>query len=349
MKNNISNPPLVSVIMTVFNTETYLSEAVNSILNQSFKDFEFIIIDDGSTDGSATLLDSLSDPRIQLLKSAENLGLIAQSNKALQLARGKYIARMDSDDISLPDRLQTQVAFLEKHKHVGLCGTYLMYFDEERSYTKSILPKTHDAIGAFYLFGNSVVHATIMFRKSILDEFQIRYPTDVRAGGDIAFLSSLYEYTRFTNIPRVFFRCRIRKSSVSRTHNHVQANIGFQVKLKFINKFLVDCSDVEKNELGQKHLSIISEEIKSKQDLKRLMEWIEFLAKKSKLNGVFQIDDYYSGAGHFVYRQLVRNQACNFGNLFFIMSNHSRIVWTWPALYKAIFVLRASANLFRNR
>src|SRR5882672_11542755 len=126
----MNNSPLVSVIMTVYNTEKYLTEAVNSILNQSLKDFEFIIIDDGSTDGSAQLLDSFLDPRIRIFKSSENLGLIVQSNKALGLARGKYIARMDSDDISLPTRLATQVAFLESHLEIGLCGTFLAYFDE---------------------------------------------------------------------------------------------------------------------------------------------------------------------------------------------------------------------------
>ena len=115
--------PIVSVVMSVFNGERFLREAIESILDQSFRDFEFIIIDDGSTDGSASMLDSYqrSEPRMRVFHQ-ENRGLIDSLNYSCGLTRGKYIARMDADDIAVKDRLMWQVDFMEKHPEVGVVG-----------------------------------------------------------------------------------------------------------------------------------------------------------------------------------------------------------------------------------
>lgn len=340
--------PKVSVIMTVYNTEKYLEEAVNSILNQSFNDFEFIIIDDGSTDGSLGLLETFTDPRIRLIKSKENLGLIAQSNMALGIAKGEFIARMDSDDISLPERLATQVKFLESNPNIGLCGTYLRYFDDARSYTKSILPVSHDAIGAFYIFGNSVVHATIMYRKSILDKHKLMYPANVRAGGDIAFLSLFYDHAQFANIPEIFFLCRIRKTSVSRTHNQVQTDTGAQVKVKFLKKLLIEGSTEEIDRYSHQHLQLLAMKINSRQDLMVLMDWINFLTSNNDKNKVFAKREFSSGVSHYLYRQLVRYEACTISNMMFLIFNNFQVVLACPRLFKIIFIGRCLINLFRH-
>ena len=107
--------PLVSVLMAVYNGEKYLLEAIESILNQTYTNFEFLIINDGSTDSTEEIILSYSDQRIRYIKNEQNLKLIASLNKGLDLAKGKYIARMDADDISLPDRLEKQVNFLERN------------------------------------------------------------------------------------------------------------------------------------------------------------------------------------------------------------------------------------------
>lgn len=112
--------PKVSVLMTVFNTAPYLKEAIDSILNQSFNDFEFIIIDDKSTDSSREIISSYEDSRIILIENETNLGIVASANLGLRKARGKYIARMDSDDIAVSDRLAVQYRFLEDHKDIFL-------------------------------------------------------------------------------------------------------------------------------------------------------------------------------------------------------------------------------------
>ena len=117
--------PVISVIMPVYNTkEKFLREAVESILNQTFTDFEFIIINDGSDSITEDIILSYKDLRIKYLKNEQNLGIVQSLNKAVKTAKGKYIARMDADDISMPHRLEKQYEFMENHPQCGVCGTY---------------------------------------------------------------------------------------------------------------------------------------------------------------------------------------------------------------------------------
>jgi glycosyltransferase involved in cell wall biosynthesis len=113
----------ITVLMSVFNGERFLRGAIESILSQTYKDFEFLIIDDGSTDASTNIIASYRDSRIRSLRSERNLGLAASLNQGLASSTGQYVARMDADDISLPNRLARQVGFMQTHPHVGACGT----------------------------------------------------------------------------------------------------------------------------------------------------------------------------------------------------------------------------------
>lgn len=122
--------PKISVIMSVYSGMPFLKEAVESILRQTYKNFEFIIVDDASTDDSWSYLKGLKDRRIKLIKNKKNLGLAASLNIALKTARGEYIARMDADDVSKPERLATQLEFLEKNRDIDMCGSYVSVIDE---------------------------------------------------------------------------------------------------------------------------------------------------------------------------------------------------------------------------
>ena len=118
--------------MPVYNGERYLREAIDSILNQTFKDFEFLIINDGSTDLSVEIIESYADKRISLAHNGQNLGLITTLNRGFDLACGEYIARMDCDDISLPDRLEKQVVFMDNHPEIGICGSWVSAISDEK-------------------------------------------------------------------------------------------------------------------------------------------------------------------------------------------------------------------------
>ena len=123
--NQQRTAPMVSVLMAVYNAEKYLTEAVESILVQTFADFEFLIIDDGSVDGSAAILEDYaeSDERVKVIHNSENLGLTKSLNIGLKLTQGKFIARIDADDVAVPERFEKQITFMDDHPDIGVCGS----------------------------------------------------------------------------------------------------------------------------------------------------------------------------------------------------------------------------------
>lgn len=161
--------PKVSVLMSVYNGSPYLQDSVNSVLNQSFSDFEFIIIDDHSTDDSWQVLTDFSrrDSRIILLQNEENIGLTRSLNKGLQVAQGEYVARQDADDISLPPRFTEQVAYLDESREVVLVSANYSYIDAQGSFIKSLsLSDDPDVTGWYLLFYNRIgAHGLAMFRR----------------------------------------------------------------------------------------------------------------------------------------------------------------------------------------
>lgn len=201
--------------MSVYNGEKYLREAVDSILNQTFTDFEFIIINDGSTDGTREILESYSDSRIRLFHQ-ENIGLTKSLNKGLKSVLGEYIARQDADDISHRDRIDYQVSFLDKHMCIGLVGTNVAFIDQRGTiFSFWRPPTTHDDIRKQLLKGNSFCHGSVMFRKECLETVgyyreQFRYTQDY----DLWFrISDKYEVA---NIERILYKFRRNSHTISR-------------------------------------------------------------------------------------------------------------------------------------
>jgi len=150
--------PEVTVLMSVYNGSKYLAEAIESILHQSYTDFEFLIINDGSTDLSEKIIKSYNDRRINYIKNNENIGLTRSLNKGLCLARGKYIARMDADDISMPDRFKEQVDFMEKNENVVACGTFIELFGIKTGKIK--YPIKDKEIREKFIFNPPLAHPT---------------------------------------------------------------------------------------------------------------------------------------------------------------------------------------------
>ena len=165
--------PRVTVLMPVYNAEAYLREAMDSILAQTFTDYEFLILDDASSDTSAEIVRSYDDPRIRLVQNERNLKVAATLNKGLEMARGEYIARMDADDISLPERLARQVAFLDIHSEVGIVGVWAKAFGK----TSFLMPQPADPeiARAKLLFDSCFVHPALMMRRSFLEIHGLRY------------------------------------------------------------------------------------------------------------------------------------------------------------------------------
>ena len=158
--------PKVTVLMPVYNGERYLRKAIDSILCQTFQDFDFLIIDDGSRDNTLEIINSYQDQRIKLIQNSQNLGISKALNKGLDLATGKYIARMDCDDISLPERFQKQVDFLDQHPEIIVVGSYMDIIDTQGNKLNQQYqyPLVHDDIVNSMLILNPMGHPSVMFR-----------------------------------------------------------------------------------------------------------------------------------------------------------------------------------------
>src|SRR3989338_5377469 len=162
--------PKVTVLMTVYNGERYLRECMDSVLNQTFKDFEFLIIDDCSADGSKGIVKSYRDDRIQLIENEKNLNQVRSLNIFLEDACGIYVARMDQDDIMASDRLRRQVDFLEKNRDISVVGTWGEVIDENgRVFTRARLPlNNEEMIGNVLFCGYFLMHPSVAFRKNVI-------------------------------------------------------------------------------------------------------------------------------------------------------------------------------------
>jgi glycosyltransferase involved in cell wall biosynthesis len=221
------NPPLISVVMPVYNAEKYLEKAVASILGQSCVDFELIMVDDGSTDGSSAMLESFrqKDARVIVQKHPQNQGIAVALNSGLALARGRYIARMDADDISLPDRFEKQVAFLEKHPEIDILGSAVQLIDQRGEKIGTLSAPLGDlAIRWSGLFSSSFLHPTVMLRRSVIVEHNIHYRVPMDQSEDHDFFTQLLEHAHGANLAERLLLYRIHSSSVTSYYNRKNLN-----------------------------------------------------------------------------------------------------------------------------
>ncbi len=214
--------PLVTVLMPVYNGERYLREAIDSILKQTYTAFEFLIINDGSTDNSVAIIKSYDDPRITLIHNEGNLKLIATLNKGLDLARGKYIARMDCDDISLPERLERQVEFMERNAHIGVCGTWVKVLVSGFRLTARY-PTEPKAIKTQMLFRTAIAHPTVMMRTSLMRQYGLKYDATYLHAEDLELWNRCTLFFLLGNVPRVLLKYRIHSGGISRKSRNTQA------------------------------------------------------------------------------------------------------------------------------
>lgn len=200
--------PAITVAMPVYNDADYVREAVDSILAQTFTDFTLLIVDDGSTDATPAILDSLADPRIRILRHERNLGRSAARNTALAAADSRYLAWMDADDISLPRRLERQAAFLDAHPDLSACGTGLRLFHQGRGqYRFSADP---DMVAASMIFHTAMGFATTMFRLTDIRATGLAFDRSFRRAEDLLFLIELLlrHRLRGANLPAALYRWR---------------------------------------------------------------------------------------------------------------------------------------------
>jgi glycosyltransferase involved in cell wall biosynthesis len=205
--------PKITVLMTVYNGEKYLREAIDSILNQTFTDFELLIINDGSTDNTPEILRSYDDPRIEIVRNFENLGRPKSLNIGLGLAKGEYIAIMDADDISFPDRFTKEVNYLDNNPDVAMVGTGRENIDENGKLIDVFIPPKIVSVERL-LKANPFQHSSVIFRKEIIIEAG-NYCNLMQGTEDFYLWLKLIRNHHLHNIPEVLGKYRIYKNSLT--------------------------------------------------------------------------------------------------------------------------------------
>jgi glycosyltransferase involved in cell wall biosynthesis len=233
----------VTVLMAVYNGERYLREAIDSILNQTFRDFELTIVNDGSIDRTAEIISSYDDPRIQLINNDLNLGLTKSLNKGLAVARGKYVARQDADDISEPERLAKQVAFLEAQPDLALLGTFYQEIDDlGNKISEHTLPHDCTKIRWDLLFYTPFVHSSVMFRKSIVIEKIGFYNENFSYAQDYDYWCRIALSLKVANLSEYLLRYRLNPASMTATYGKAVCDEPTEIVTAYLKSLLSkDC------------------------------------------------------------------------------------------------------------
>ena len=239
------SPTKVTILMPVYNGEAYLRTAIDSILTQTYPDFEFLIIDDGSTDNSSEIIRSYQDERIRYISNSENLGINKTLNKGIRLAKGKYIARMDSDDISLPHRIAKQVEFMDTNINVAICGSWVQTYGNNNSLWK--YPVSDEEIRCNLLFESALAHPSIIMRRSIFSDGSNFYneSSHFRKAQDYELWTRVSKKYALANIPAALLHYRQHEINLEEKSKNTQASIADTIREQQLKSFRIDFSPDE--------------------------------------------------------------------------------------------------------
>ena len=277
------NSPTVSVVMSLFNAQRYLREAVDSILAQTHRDFEFVIIDDGSTDSTPQILLSYTDPRINVIRQ-ENSGLAVALNRGIAASRGQYIARMDGDDRTDPRRLAKQLAFLEQHPAIGIVGTWADIIDADGNVLmrkKELVEPS--AIRRTIATYNCFNHGTVMFRRDIFEKagrYSTTFPESVPVE-DYALWLRMLRHCEGANIPEYLYSWRQHSTSTSSSQRQKQGEQFFLVSEIYIKSMI---ADLEKKAFDRQELAYYYYSLGKMYYHHRRAGYRHFLLKALRLN-----------------------------------------------------------------
>jgi glycosyltransferase involved in cell wall biosynthesis len=236
----IEKNPMVSVIMPVYRCEKYIKESIESILNQTFKDFELIIVSDDSTYEMRSILDIFqqSDSRI-IVVHQDRKGYFFSRNQCCAMARGIYVAVMDCDDISHSGRLEDQVHFLEVHPDIGAVGSWYKIIDESGNVNGKRQPSTLPSVVRWtLLFGNTLGHGTIMMRRKILEDVGFYKSGDIGFCEDYDLWNRFLKHANIANIPKFLLKYRVRNESITKKQESQLYSNAIEISRSQISELL---------------------------------------------------------------------------------------------------------------
>jgi glycosyltransferase involved in cell wall biosynthesis len=224
--------PEVTVLLCVFNGANHLQEAIDSVLQQSFEDFELLIIDDGSTDDTPGIINSVRDGRLRSIRHDTNRGLVSRLNEGLEAAAGRYVARMDADDICHRKRLECQVRFLEAYPEVGVVGTAVRVINgDRRARVVYQYPEDHEVIAWVLPFVCPLAHPSVMMRRDLIRSVG-GYSADAMHAEDYDLWERLLPLTRFANLQQPLLDLRKHSASVTARNATVHQETSLAVSLR---------------------------------------------------------------------------------------------------------------------
>lgn len=268
----------VTVLMPTYNVAPYVKEAIESVLQQTYSDLELLVIDDDSTDGTLDVVSAIEDPRIRIVRNERNLGLADNLNRGLSLITTEYVARMDGDDIALPNWLEKEMAYLEAHPEVGVCGGGGERFGAVSSIIS--FPEEHENIAVNMLFQCTIIVPA--FRMSLYHEHGLRYRSDAFPAEDYRFWSDALCVTRLHNIGETLFRYRMHPSQICSSRKEEQNGKVNEVR----KRMLAHIEGLSASEMDY-FTGPFLERIASKADLRQRSEFIERILSLNRDKGFF--------------------------------------------------------------
>lgn len=275
--------------MPVYNGEKYIGQAIDSILSQSFRDFELVVIDDGAIDKSAEIVRSYRDKRVRYVANPTNLGLAGARNRAIEVANGDYLAWLDCDDISLPDRLLKQVALLDEHPNVGLCGTWVrtLGLDSEQVWQ---YPSEAGFVRARMLFDDPIATSAAMVRRGCLSEEEFCFDARFPPAEDYDLWERISRASSVSNISEVLTLYRIHPNQISTIRREQQRKSVWEIQSRLLKQLHVAPSEQEKAlhlDIGVGWHFVVDEA-----QLNRTEEWLNKLAAANENTEVFPRDAF---------------------------------------------------------
>lgn len=272
--------PKVSVVMPVFNGEQFVKEAVQSILAQTYTDFDFIIIDDGSTDRTLDILSRIRDSRIRLVTHRQNQGLIDSLNEGFRLSTGEYVARMDCDDVAHPSRLSKQVLFLDRNTSIGAVGSSVRTIGTKIDRIRP--PGGHELIKISCLFDSPMVHPSVILRKDVLSD-PVYDKSYTHAEDYELWTRLLLKGVRLHNLSDELLDYRVHNAQVSTQYRSMQVGAADAVRSIWVSKLGLDLVD---SNMGL-HRAIALRSLKEVDSPFKVIDYLEKLNDLNRVNRVF--------------------------------------------------------------
>jgi len=267
----------VTILMPVYNGAVYLRETIESVFNQTFTDFVFLIINDGSTDQTEEIILSYSDPRIIYHKNEINLGLVKTLNKGIELVETEFLARMDADDLWVEDKLEKQIRFLETRTDVGVCGTSIHKFGKFEG--DFIFPTNNEVLKVGFLFYCCMSHPSVIYRMSFLKQTGLRYRSDYFPAEDYKMWIDCLEQTQIYNIPEKLVLYRQHNEQITQDSNAKQTVMTNVVRLEVLSRIYNGFTEDEKKFHVEQFLT---KDISSNADYLIYKKWSETIQIRNR-------------------------------------------------------------------